>query len=180
MTDTNGQKKSTDIVFQKFYRKGRFITFSYWPEGNKIAVDIGQFDDNNKLLNNTKCYLNPLPFYTYLQSEVIGSLDIIFPGFDTYGFSVFGGSNNVARVFKSHWWMKGTAPDRTARIFKCGHFEAKPGSQKGEIVPDMSKQISLSSSKMSLEEIAQVYNAMSALMIKFPDMMIKGTTEHDD
>lgn len=171
------QRKSTDITVHKIWRRGRFANLTYWPQGNKFAIDIGEFDTNtNKLTGSTKCFVNTLPLFTYLHAEVHGELENIFPDFDKSGFSVYGGRDGIARVFKSHWWVDRRGDeqvfDKRARVFKCGHFKAKPGGKNGAIIPDMSQQLSLASIKISSEELAQFYHATEALVKLRPNVLV--------
>jgi hypothetical protein len=161
-----------NILIHKIWRKGRFASFSYWAGGNKIVIDIGSFGDGG-LSENTVTYVDVLPFYTYLAAEHRGALDTVFPKFNDSGFAIFGGKVPVARVFKSHWWMTGNNVDKTARVFKCGHFEATAGAN-GAVIPNMGKPLSASSVKMSLEEIDHVYHRLHALITLRPNILLPG------
>lgn len=169
---SEAQQQTQDIVIHKIWRKGRFASFNYWEQANKISIDIGEFSDG-KLIGATKCYVDLLPFYTYLDAEHHDRLKTVYPKFDSEGFAVYGGNAKVARVFKSHWWMNGQNTDLSSRVFKCGHFEAKV-SGTGAIIPDMSKPLSMTSIKISMEEIAHVYHAYSSLLALRPGILFGG------
>lgn len=167
-----------DIVVHKIWRRGRFASFNYWAQGNKVVIDIGEFGKDNKLTSNTKCYVDLLPFYTYLSAEHDDRITKVYPSFDKDGYSIFGGSANIARIWKSHWWMNGDTPDYGARVFKCGHFKGKPSST-GAVIADMSQPLSLSSIKLSLEELDHVYHSLNALVMLRPNTLLNSEVIQD-
>ena len=168
---TEEQTPQQDIIIHKIWRRGRFASFNYWSQGNKVIIDIGEFGGDNKLTSNTKCYVNILPFFTYLDAEHNDRVTAVYPKYESEGYSIFGGSANVSRVWKSHWWMNGTNVDHSARVFKCGHFKGKTGSN-GAIIPDMTQPLSLSSVKLSLEELDHVYHSLKALVTLRPNVLL--------
>lgn len=165
-----------NVTLHKIWRKGRFASFNYWSGGNKIIVDIGSFGNDGKLTENTQCFVDVLPFYTYLCAEHEDRLQTVFPKFDQQGFAMFGGKVPVARVFKSHWWQAGQDYDYSSRVFKCGHFEGSSGAN-GAIVPNMSKPLSMSSIKMSMEELDHVYHRVTALITLRPSILLPGVND---
>lgn len=169
------EAQQNNITIHKIWRKGRFASFSYWAGGNKIIVDIGSFGDSG-LTENTACFVDVLPFYTYLCAEHEDRLQTVFPKYDQQGFAIFGGKAPVGRVFKSHWWQAGQEYDYAARVFKCGHFEATAGAN-GAVIPNMQKPISMSSVKISMEEMEHVYHRLTALIALRPNMLLPGVND---
>ena len=176
MTDGN---TSADILLHKIWRKGRFASFGYWAQGNKITIDIGEFGPDNKLTSATKCYVDVKTFFTYIEAEHNSRVLNLYPKFDKEGFSVFGGSGQVARIFKSAYWQnKDGSPDTYSRVFKCGHFKGTPGPT-GAVIADTTQVLSLSSIKISKEDIAQIYHSVHGLIMLRPNVILGGEIQPD-
>lgn len=147
--------------------KGGFVNVEYWPRTNRVVIDIGTTQDN-KLISSAKCYVKAYQFLAYLEAEVNDTVDHLYPDFFSedpkkvgvvwYGGT--GGANPVARVFKSQPWYN----DQTGRAFKCGWFEGEPKA-KGAISPIYSKELRKEQIKMTMVEIAELYQALKMTML---------------
>lgn len=162
MSNVNG----TYEVYKK-WRKGGFATFSYWADGGRVIIDIGDVNTTtNKATSSTKCYVQIDNFMAYLHAEMNGQIDHIYPTMKMtgmkHGITWYGGTTQ-ARVFKiEDWNFDGTKPTLTpseVRRFKCGLFEKLPGGDGTQ--PDFKKKISMNSIQMKPFEIAALYQALS-------------------
>lgn len=160
---------SSETIFKRWHRTG-FISIGYWAKANRITVEIGAMDDNGDLKNATKCFLDAFKFLAYLRAETSNNLLHVYPKYEESGpkggFISFGGGNTrdhglVSRVFKVTYWQNGQEIDKSARAFKCGHFKGLPSSQ-GAVNPDYKSPISQNSMKISMEMIAEMYEAVSS------------------
>lgn len=157
-------------VYKKWMQtttKGGLVNVEYWPRTNRVVIDIGQIQDN-KLVSSAKCYVKAYQFLAYLEAEVNGLITHLYPDFASsdpkqagvtwYGGS--GGSQPVARVFKVVPWYN----DEKARAFKCGWFEGRIQA-KGAISPDYSKQLRNEQIKMTMVELAELYQALKMTIL---------------
>jgi hypothetical protein len=165
---------SSETIFKRWHRTG-FISIGYWAKANRITIEIGALDDNGILRNATKCFLEAPKFLAYLRAEITDNLFHVYPKYEepgkNGGFVSFGSRKtrehgDVSRVFKSTYWLSGKEVDKSARAFKCGHFKGTPNAQ-GAVNPDYQQPISQNSMKISLEVLAEMYEAVStACLIK--------------
>lgn len=153
-------------VYKK-WRKGGFATFTYWAEGGKVVVDIGDVNTTtNKAISSTKCFIPIDQFMAYLHAEVNDRAHVIYPTIlmngSKHGATWFGGTSQ-ARVFKIEDWAFSDGKDlqpSPIRRFKCGLFEKVPGADGTQ--PDFSKRISANMIQMKPFEIAALYQSLLA------------------
>jgi hypothetical protein len=163
--DNTNTSQSTEVetLYKKWHKTG-FISISYWSKADRIVIEIGSLESSGSLKSATKCFVPAPQFLAYLRSEINDTLDVIYPGFNANGHSFYGGGDTptgvVARVFKiTHWMGKNQAVDTTSRAFKCGHFKGKRTDQ-GAVTPDYSQVISANSIKMTLADIAEIFEIL--------------------
>jgi hypothetical protein len=151
-----------NVLYKKWHRAG-FISVGYWPHADRFFIEIGSLDRSTGKLNSaTKCFVPVTQFLAYLHAEVHGTMPIIFPD-SFYGGSTVDG-RSVSRVFKLAYWTSQGQPDSTARAFKCGHFEGIR-TDSGAIKPDLKKMISMDLIKMTLAEIADLYQTLTLAVV---------------
>jgi hypothetical protein len=148
--------------------EGGFINFQYWPVYHKVIVDIGTVK-NGALVDNAKCFVNASQFMAYLKADVEGIVTKLFPNFfdetaKKAGWATYGGSTVqgkvIARVFKVTYWPG----DQASRDFKCAWFDGQPMGQ-GAIQPIYDKPIKTEHIKMTMFELAELYQEMSMAVL---------------
>lgn len=182
MSDFNQKANNTQIQSTQVYKKwavvggeGRFLSVHYWPQFNKVIIDIGTTTSNNALKENVKCYINASQFIAYLKADVENRLTHLYPNFfgEQGGGRVwFGGSGSppIARVFKISPWPN----DEHGRSFKCGWFEGEKQST-GAVKPIYNKKLKEESIKVTMAELAEMLENLQLVM-----MAAKITNEVED
>lgn len=169
---TDNQKETNSIELLKKWHRSGFISFSLWNSADKVIIEIGSTDpdNNNALKQVTKCFLPAVQFLTYLHSEVNGIVTTIFPTFTDKGISFFGGSVKppvVSRVFNSSYYKdykNNNAVDTYHRTFRCAHYDGEV-KDKGAVQPIYTKKISENTIKLSLLDLAEMYQLLNLHMI---------------
>lgn len=161
-------KQTAVELIKKWHRSG-FISVSYWAHAGKVIIEIGSTDPNknNALVSASKCYLPVNQFLAYLRAEVHGQTARLFAQFEEKGVSFFGGSPKlpvVSRIFNSKIYVKDGNPDGRARTFTCAHYEGRV-QDKGVVIPDFKKQISYNTMKITLTDIAEIFETLSNQVI---------------
>lgn len=158
-------KKFSKEIYKKWFKAGSnsgFLSITPSLAIGKWTIDIGSVDPNsNEVKSNTKCYVNPVQFNTYLRSVVAGTAKDLYPKRSQCpspeSYVSFGGSNNLSRVFKVHYW--GAGPDKEGTpggfAWKTGLFGGKTTST-GAIEPDWSDRKSADMIKVSLLEMNEI------------------------
>lgn len=182
------EKKFTDPIYKKWFRtkdRSGFISVVPWfdDERNiaKFNIDIGEADPSSgKLISSTNAFVDAFKLGTFLHSVANGSAKLNFgvrkkktngewgndPDFPTdESVSFYGGSGELARVFRIHYWQTSDGFDSKAFVFKAGHFEGRQ-SANGAIIPDMSKNISRNSIKVTRPELAEMSYIIDLEMIR--------------
>lgn len=174
-------------VFKKWRQSSTeagFISFQYWPKNHKVIIDIGT-TKNGALEDNAKCFVNASQFMAYLKADVENNVTHLFPKFfdakmSDSGWTSYGGSTQngktIARVFKVTYW----STDQTGRDFKCAWF-AGQSMKQGAIKPLFDQNIKSQNIKMSMLEMAELYESMKiAIMVnKIHDKLEKLVFEDD-
>ncbi len=154
-------KKNDELLYKQWHRKG-FLAVEYWPEGNKVVIDIGTLNDNGKgLAGSAKCWLDAYEFLAYLRAELMRNVSRSFPNYETKGWAVYGGNAKASRVFRAGFWM---GNDATAREFNCEHYQPimKEG---GAIMPDTANPITKQKCKVTFAQLGQMFEAVQARII---------------
>ena len=159
------------IVFKKWFRtkdKQGFCTIGEWFGAGKVTIDIGEVVGEVKA---TKCYVDAYDFLTWAKSVRDRTAAELYPERDQCptpeSFVSFGGSGDISRIFKAHWWNDGQRGDKDPSrgfVFKCGHFKGtEMGS--GGIKPDFSQVISMNMIKMTHLEVATAANKLEHALL---------------
>lgn len=161
-------------IYKKWFRtkeKQGFCSITAWFEGQKVVIDIGEVTSETKA---TKCFVDAYDFLTWAKAVRDGRATTLYPPNDREqrntpeAFTSFGGSGDVARVFKAHWWN--TARDGKDATpgggfaFKCGHFKGRTTGQ-GAIIPDFQSPLSINQIKMTHVEVATVANRLDHALL---------------
>lgn len=168
-SETNETKVTSKELIKKWHRSG-FLSVSYWGgEANKVIIEIGSTDPNrnNALVSATKVFLPANQFMAYTRAEVSAQTPRIFGQFEEKGISFYGGTLKppvVSRVFTSKIYVRDGVADGRARTFSCAQYEGQL-QDKGAIVPDFKKQISYNSMKVSLADIAEIFETLSTQIL---------------
>lgn len=146
-------------IYKEWFKSSKaagFISITPWLTGKdgssvgKLIVDIGSLDNQNKVISNTKCYVNAIDLAVYMRSVVSKDAAALYPKrtgtHSAESFVVFGGTakeNPIARVFKiEHWGAnKDSEGQDSAFVWKCGHFKGKV-QNSGAIMPDYANPLS--------------------------------------
>ncbi len=160
-TDTNNAKNDNS-VYKKWHKTG-LINIGYWPDADKVTVEVGSLDDGGRLKSATKCYLPLFKFLAYLRAEISRNVSHIYPSYGDKGEQFFGGGKGkdgalVSRVFTTEFWTKGDPA--SGRRFKCGEYAGKSTDQ-GAILPDYKTIHSENQIKMTASDLAEVYEILS-------------------
>lgn len=166
-------------VYKKWHRSG-FASFKYWVKEDKVQIEIGTIDPkSNARLSFAKAYVDLHQFLYYLQAEVNGTMDILFPDYEAKKLQHFGGSTKdgevISRVFTSTYWRsnKDAPADYTARAFSCGEYAGKK-TASGAVTPIYDKVIQFERIRMSILEIAELHErlriAANAYAVQRADM----------
>lgn len=166
-TDNQSSNQLTEVetLYKKWHKTG-FISVAYWSKADRVIIEIGSLESDGSLKSATKCFIPAAQFLAYLRSEINDTLDLIYPNFDSNGHAFYGGGDTpsgvVARVFKIAYWTSknSNSPDKASRAFKCGHFKGKKTDQ-GAVTPDYSQVISANSIKMTLADIAEIFEILN-------------------
>ena len=122
------------------------------------------------MISATKCYLPETQLLAYLRAEVHGQTARLFADFEAKGVSFFGGSQKppiVSRIFNSKIYLdyrNDNAPDPRARTFMCAHYEGRL-QDKGVVLPDFKKELSRNTMKITLTDIAEIFEKLSTQVI---------------
>lgn len=167
------QKEYDQDLYKKVTRAkdiGRFVAVRPLFDIGKVIVDIGQFDANNKLVSSSICYLDMIKFGAYLRAVTNGNAENIYVPdkwnmMDTVeGLTVFGGSGEVARIFKAGYWPAGDGHDKNNFQWKVGHFK---GTKQGPgiIKPDFKAILSSDSIKVTRQDVAEISYALDTALV---------------
>ena len=159
-------------VYKKWFRtkdKQGFCSITAWFDAVKVVIDVGEVVGE---VNATKCFVDAYEFLTWAKAVRDGRAEVLYPERDQCptpeSFVSFGGSGEVARVFKAHWWNQGSnnGPKDASRgfAFKCGHFKGRTTGQ-GAIIPDFQSPVSVNMIKMTHVEIAEIANRLEHALL---------------
>lgn len=158
-------------IYKKWFKtkdKQGFCSITGWFEAGKVIIDIGEVTTETKA---TKCYVDAYDFLTWGKAVRDGTGSFLYPERDQCptpeSFVAFGGSGDVSRIFKAHWWNDGSRseknPDR-GFTFKCGHFKGDKMSSGG-IKPDFSQILSMNMIKMTHIDLITAVNKLDHALI---------------
>jgi hypothetical protein len=176
--DTDEKQKYTEPIYKKWFRtkdKAGFISITPWFDNEqditKLIIDIGEANPQTKqLLSSTNFFVDGFKLGSFLHSVSHGTGTMNFPikkkkindewqndpdNRTNESISFYGGSGNVARVFRIHHWETKDGHDSSSFVFKTGHFKGNTSST-GAIIPIMSEPISANLIKMTRPEIAEL------------------------
>lgn len=169
------EKSNTYNLYKEWFRTkdlSGFISISFWDVG-QLVVEIGSVDPKtNKSISQTKCYVDPIEFLSYLNSILNSENTNTYPD---KKFESFGGSGNVSRVFK----VVPTDERALSFFFKAGHFNGTVQSS-GAISPDYSKPISRNEIRRSLLEVEKIRTVVNLALIKHYTFPVQSYGETDD
>lgn len=165
-----GQQKNdySSEVYKKWFRFGEkqgFLSIKPWLEAGKFLIDIGEINSGN--LVSTPSYQDAVRLSVMLDITADGRFGETYgdDGYIAYGGGMVKGEP-VSRVFKVTHWVTNGKVDLTAFAFKNGLFEAKKTAQNA-FIPDMQKPKSISTIKISLEEVREMAKRVNLSLTNF-------------
>jgi hypothetical protein len=160
---------ASEPIYKKWHKTG-FISVGYWAKASKFTIEIGSLGQDGSLKSPTKCFVPVYQMLAYLHAEVNSQVVNVYPKFDLEGYSFYGGGKSptggvVSRVFKiTNWKDKVGNVDKSGRAFKCGHFAGQT-TTSGAITPILSEMISSDVIKMTVSDLAEIYQICSLAVI---------------
>lgn len=177
--DKNKDKDYEQDLYKKWFRsktQSGFLAIRPWHQALKMKIDIGKTSSEGKLISSTAVFVDSIDFAAYLKSVVNQTAVVNYPmndrmgapteeSFVSYGGAVIDGKP-ISRIFKSHYWQSGEEYDKSAFVWKCGHFAARK-SDSGAFIPDMKSPVSVDSIKVTRQEICSISYLMDLSMISY-------------
>lgn len=172
----NYSGNSTEL-FKKWFKTpsaSGFLSINTWLAKSKLIVDVGKLGGDGKVASSTKCFVDAIGLTTYLHSVVHGTATELFPKRaqcpSPESFVAFGGSGNVSRIFKVHYWgaKQDNIGDPKGFAWKCGHFK---GNTKGNgaIEPVWNEPISQDMIKITRLEMHEMYLRINYCLSNFAE-----------
>jgi hypothetical protein len=183
------EKQYDEPIYKKWFKtkdRSGFISVTPWFDDEKgvakFNVDVGTADAAGKLQSNTNAFVDAIKFATYMKSLSNGSGKLNYPSTKKKidgewipnpdartdeSISFYGGSGDVARVLRIHYWQTAEKYDERSFVVKIGHFKGRSGAN-GAIIPDMSPEGTISNDliKMTRPDIGELSYAIDLQMIK--------------
>lgn len=164
---TENPKYYMEEVYKKWWTGG-FISVRYWPNAEKVQIEIAAIDPKTKKTRSlSKSFIDTYPFLTYLHAEVHSNVEKLFPDFATKGLQFFGGARDkegevISRVstFGPYKASKDAAPDMSKRSFRCAVYAGKEVGQ-GAFQPIYDKPISFDHIQMTHRDITHLYLSLN-------------------
>lgn len=179
-------KKFESTLYKKWFKAGSqsgFISITPWYEARKVSIDIGSVNPDTKaVVSSTKCFIDIIEFGTYLRAIVNGTAEKLYPKRDQCpspeSFLSYGGSGDLSRVFKIHYWSADAESIGTAGsfAFKCGHFGGTV-TKTGATIPNFKDRKSANLIKVTLLEMHEISYRVDLAAIRYAVLNPEGITE---